>query len=100
MERGLVAVEEGRHAYQASVRSVWKALLPYLQQWVADGLTVVVTADHGETFGRFRDRLFYEYPCGCHIRPLVTVPWVQFEPTDRTETGDWLEDRLRALGYA
>lgn len=100
MQRGLVTAGEARRAYEASVESVWETLVPYLLQWIEQGRTVVVTADHGETFGRLRDLFFYEHPCGCHIPPLVTVPWVQFRPTERTRTGDALEDRLQALGYA
>jgi hypothetical protein len=100
MQRGLITVPEARQAYRESVRSVWETLVPYLVRWIERGETVVVTADHGETFGRLQDFLFYEHPCGCHLPPLVNVPWLQFRPAETTETGDDLEDRLRALGYA
>ncbi|WP_336325845.1 hypothetical protein [Halovenus sp. HT40] len=100
MQRGLISVREAQRAYRASVQSIWETLVPYLVRWIERGNTVVVTADHGETFGRLQDFLFYEHPCGCHLPPLVNVPWAEFRPAETTETGDDLEDRLRALGYA
>lgn len=100
MQRGLIDTKRANRAYEASVKSIWETLIPYLIRWIEQEYTIVVTADHGETFGRIRDLRFYEHPCGCHLPPLVRVPWVKFQPTQTTEKGDKIEDRLRALGYA
>lgn len=100
MQRGHLDIERAYDAYRASVASVWSTLVTYLQQWhEADG-TVVVTADHGETFGRLRDLKLYEHPCSCHVSPLVSVPWVMLTPrgTPRDPAED-IQDRLQALGY-
>lgn len=100
MQRGLIDAHKTRRAYRASVESIWHVLNEYLGRWVDHGYTVIVTADHGETFGRFREFGFYEHPCGCHVAPLVDVPWIELHPQkDRTEM-ESVEDRLRALGYA
>jgi hypothetical protein len=101
MARGKIDVERAYHAYRASVRSIWRTLLPAIESWVADGNTVVVTADHGEVFGRLGDATMYEHPCKVGIRPLTAVPWVEFGPpqTDKADDGT-VQDRLEALGYA
>lgn len=100
MARGLIDVSSARQAYLASVCSVWQTLIPYVSEWGEQSLTVVVTADHGEVFGRIREFGFYEHPCGCHIPQLVHVPWIEITQQSNTETGSSVEDRLRALGYA
>lgn len=100
MQRGLIDIDEARRAYNASVASIWETVAEYLVEWVDRGLSVVVTADHGETFGRLRDYGFYEHPCGCHIDPLVSVPFVHVSPIESDRNADKVEDRLRALGYA
>lgn len=100
MQRGLIDVESARRAYEASVRSVWETLAPYLARWVSRDKTVIVTADHGETFGRLNEYGFYEHPCSCHLRPLVEVPWVELHPAETEDQPDDVEQRLRALGYA
>lgn len=100
MQRGLIDIEKAKQAYKASIRSVWKTLSEYLSQWVDQGHTIVVTADHGETFGRFREFGFYEHPCGCHVPPLVNVPWIELRPPKKTQADKTVENRLRALGYA
>jgi hypothetical protein len=100
MARGAVPAEEARRAYQTSVASVWDSLEPYLARWVRDGLEVVVTADHGEVFGHYRDFWLYEHPAGCFVEPLCKVPFIHFP-------GDWhadvdprsVDEHLRALGY-
>jgi hypothetical protein len=101
MARGKIDVERAYSAYRASVRSIWRTLLPSIESWVADGHTVVVTADHGEVFGRLTEATMYEHPCKVGIRPLTAVPWVEFEPS-QPETADdgTVKDRLEALGYA
>jgi hypothetical protein len=101
MARGKIDVERAYDAYRASVRSIWRTLLPAIESWVADGNTVVVTADHGEVFGRLGDATMYEHPCKVGIRPLTAVPWVEFEPSRAEEAEDGtVQDRLEALGYA
>ena len=101
MARGYIDVKMAKQAYLASVKSVWSVLMPYINQWHDESLTTVVTADHGETFGRFRDMKFYEHPCKCHIRPLTHVPWVKMGPQKEESIRDsTVDDRLKALGYA
>ncbi|XGI84220.1 hypothetical protein ACEU6E_02940 [Halorutilales archaeon Cl-col2-1] len=101
MQRGLVDVEMAKKAYESSIHSVWNVLKTYLAEWVSDGNNVVVTADHGETFGRYREFGFYEHPCRCHVAPLVRVPWIEVRADDGvTETSDTVGERLQALGYA
>jgi hypothetical protein len=100
MQRGLIDIDKAKQAYRASVESVWQAVLKYIPQLVSDDHTVIITADHGETFGRLQDFGFYEHPCGCNIPPLVRVPWVEFSPSEPSQTMNTVEDRLQALGYA
>lgn len=100
-ERGLIDASLAQQAYSASVASIWDVLLDYIPSWVAEGSSIVVTADHGETFGRLRDFGFYEHPCGCHISSLTSVPWVEFSATVTVDKDSGsVEERLRALGYA
>ncbi|MDS0221235.1 hypothetical protein NDI54_07730 [Haloarcula sp. S1AR25-5A] len=101
MARGKIDVERAYSAYRASVRSIWRTLLPAIESWVADGHTVVVTADHGEVFGRLTDATMYEHPCKVGIRPLTAVPWVEFDSSQPETVDDGtVQDRLEALGYA
>ena len=100
MARGHVDVEAASDAYSAAVWSVWDAIAPYLREWLDAGYTTVVTADHGEVFGRARELRLYEHPCGCHVAPLVEVPWVEFRPRTATDAAESVEGRLKALGYA
>ena len=88
-------------AYRSSIHSVWDTLEPYLTAWMDRAHRVVVTVDHGETFGATRDLRFYEHPCMCHVRPLTEVPFVEFVSTEPdVAAGSAIEDRLKALGYA
>lgn len=99
-ERGVLDISLAKQAYEASVRSIWELLREYVASWVADGSSIVVTADHGETFGRLSDLGFYEHPCGCHVDPLTSVPWVEFRLPEGSDTDeDTVKARLRALGY-
>jgi hypothetical protein len=80
---------------------VLETLLPYIGEWLSEGNRVVVTADHGEAFGYIRQATMVEHPCNVDIRPLTDVPWVEFTPpTTPQDTGNSVEDRLAALGYA
>jgi hypothetical protein len=101
MQRGYIELDEAKQAYRASVHSAWKSLTPYLRSWAEESLTTVVTADHGEAFGEFRNVGMYEHPCGCHLSGLTHVPWVEIRPerSDSKGAGS-VEDRLKALGYA
>jgi hypothetical protein len=101
MQRGYIDRKQAYSAYRASVASVWSTLVRYIQRWYTASGTVVVTADHGETFGRLRDLKLYEHPCFCHVSPLATVPFVEFRPrmTSAGQT-DSVQERLQALGYA
>jgi hypothetical protein len=101
MARGHLDPDRAYRAYRASVRSVWDAVLPYVDAWLSEGHRVVVTTDHGEAFGTVRDGTMYEHPCNVNIRPLTRVPWVEFTPPEtRSETEGSVEARLAALGYA
>lgn len=100
MATGHVDLRRARAGYRASVESTWRAVTEYVGEWVADDHTVVVTADHGETFGRIRDWRLYGHPNGCHVAPLVRVPFVTFEAGERPEhSPDSVEETLQALGY-
>lgn len=100
MASGLVDLDRARRGYLASVASVWDVAEPYVARWARDGLTVVVTADHGETFGGARDRWLVEHPAECYVRPLTRVPFATFADGERRgrEPGS-AEETLRAMGY-
>lgn len=88
-------------AYRASVRSTWAVTVRYVREWVDDGHTVVVTADHGELFGRLREFGLYVHPIRCYVPALVRVPLVTFRPRhDVRRSAASAEEKLRALGYA
>jgi len=100
MQRGCIDMKQAYSAYRASVASVWSTLVEYIQRWWAADGSIVVTADHGETFGRLRDLKLYEHPCSCHVSSVVTVPWVEF--TSKTVSADrdgTIQEQLEALGY-
>lgn len=102
MASGHVDLERAIAGYRASVRSTWDVLTEYIDDWVADDLTVVVTADHGETFGRWRDWKLYGHPNRVHVGPLVDVPWVVFEqaaPATGDDAAEGVAEKLEALGY-
>lgn len=100
MATGHVNLQKARAGYRASVESTWHVVTEYVGRWVADDHTVVVTADHGETFGRIRDWRLYGHPNGCHVAPLVRVPFVTFEAGESPEhSPDSVEETLQALGY-
>ncbi len=100
MATGLVDLDRALQGYRASVRSTWEVLGEYVAAWARRGLTVVVTADHGETFGRARDWWLVEHPAGCHVPPLTRVPFAVFEDGVRRDARPETDDEsLRALGY-
>jgi hypothetical protein len=100
MACGYIDVKQAKQAYEAAVHSVWSVLVPYVKQWADQSLTTVITADHGETFGRLDELGFYEHPCRCNIPALTRVPWVQIEPDEGGEVTDsTVQNRLNALGY-
>ncbi|MFC7196169.1 hypothetical protein ACFQL4_18545 [Halosimplex aquaticum] len=102
MASGHVDMERAIAGYHASVEATWEAILPTIGEWVDRDLTVVVTADHGETFGRWRDWKLYGHPNRVHVRPLVEVPWIVFEqapPVEADDAADGVQEKLEALGY-
>jgi hypothetical protein len=102
MATGHVDMERAIAGYHASVESTWNVVTDYVGRWVDQDLTVVVTADHGETFGRLRDWKLYGHPSRVHVRPLVEVPWVVFEqaaPVSEGDTAESVSEKLEALGY-
>lgn len=101
MASGEIDLVRARRGYRASVRSVWEALVGYISDWVDRGWSVVVTADHGETFGRPGELGLYGHPNRCHIAPLVEVPFERFSrPETEDDVAASVEEKLRALGYA
>jgi hypothetical protein len=102
MATGHVDMRRAIAGYRASVASTWSVVTDYVGRWVANDRTVVVTADHGETFGRPRDWTMYGHPNRVHIGPLVDVPWVVFEqapPVDAGVEATSVTEKLEALGY-
>lgn len=100
MERGVIDLELAKQCYIASVSSTWKVLEMYVSRWVDHNHSVVITSDHGETFGRVTELGLVEHPCKTHTRALTDVPWIHIQPTEGREDGDdSVESRLRALGY-
>ncbi|WP_436910743.1 hypothetical protein [Halosimplex marinum] len=100
MARGHIDLDRARRAYEASVASTWAEVADWVGRWVDRELTVVVTADHGETFGRLRDFGFCGHPNRCHVDPLVKVPYERFEQRAPAEGGaESVEEKLSALGY-
>lgn len=73
-----------------------------------DADTVVITADHGESFG---ENNIWGHPYGCPFSTIKTVPWVtttandeqtyepKFDPLKRTPSEEELTDFLRDMGY-
>ncbi|WP_436935078.1 hypothetical protein [Halovenus marina] len=100
MAGGHVDTTRAARGYRASVESTWDVIAEYVGQWVTDGNSVVITADHGEGFGRLRDYGFYCHPHKCHVAPLVRVPFITLEPaTEPDDPARTAEEKLRALGY-
>ncbi|WP_135534894.1 hypothetical protein [Halostella pelagica] len=98
---GEIDPEKAWQAYRTSVRSTWAVTREYVGRWVSDGQTVVVTADHGELFGRYREFGLYVHPTRCYVPALVTVPFAVFKPRREVQNGAGsVEEKLRALGYA
>ncbi|WP_408957594.1 hypothetical protein [Natrinema sp. 74] len=100
MAAGIVDLDRARRGYLASVQSVWDVSCEYVAQWARRGLTVVVTADHGEAFGRPRDWWLVEHPSGCHVPALTRVPVAVFDDGERRgATPETPDETLEALGY-
>lgn len=100
MAAGVVDLDRAARGYRASVRSVWEVANEYVARWVRQGLTAVVTADHGETFGRPRDFWLVEHPEGCYVPPLTTVPFAVFRDGERRGASpETVEETLESMGY-
>lgn len=100
MATGVVDLDRARQGYLASVRSTWAAVRPYVARWARSGATVVVTADHGEAFGRARDWWLVEHPAGCPVPPLTRVPFaVVADGERRGARPETPPEALEALGY-
>lgn len=100
MASGHIDLNRARQAYKASVESTFEEVSSYISKWVDDDLTVILTADHGETFGSFRELGLCGHPNRCHIDPLVKVPYERFEQAPPVDTGaETVEEKLAALGY-
>ncbi|MFC7080229.1 hypothetical protein [Halorussus caseinilyticus] len=109
--------EDLRHGV-ISRQEIWQAYRDNLRWVLDDGVDlmlnnmdaddVVITADHGESFGEWG---VYAHPPYCPVPVLKNVPWVHTSATDSGEytpdiepdetalAEDEVEDRLEALGY-
>ncbi|WP_144903908.1 alkaline phosphatase family protein [Halobellus captivus] len=88
-----------KRSYEVCLKYAWAETKQVVDELVADGYTVAVTADHGELFGEYG---LVEHPSEVRVPPLVDVPWVVFNPLEK-RAGDGareVKDQLRALGYA
>lgn len=100
MARGIVDTGRARKGYQASVESTFDTVERYIDEWVNDGHTVILTADHGEAHGRISDFGLYGHPSNCLIKPLIEVPYEKFQqPESVGGTEDTVTEKLAALGY-
>ncbi|PSP81080.1 hypothetical protein BRC81_01435 [Halobacteriales archaeon QS_1_68_20] len=101
MASGVVDLDRAARGYHASVRSVWEVTAAYVARMARAGATVVVTADHGETFGRPRDWWLVEHPARCYVPALTRVPFAVFADGERRGAApSSVEEALSALGYA
>ena len=110
LKKGLVTESEFRAAYRANLEYV----LPLARE-LAGELTgrSVITADHGELFGKRQFPLgvkAYAHPMGLRDPDLVRVPWAVVEDDECRQIEDdgvseveydsaELDERLRDLGY-
>lgn len=100
MATGKIDMERARKSYISSVKSTWESTEQYISDWIQEGYSVAVTADHGECFGKFEDWFMYEHPGGCHIKSLTRVPWEIFDQRDEPDNvPSTPKEQLRALGY-
>lgn len=99
MAAGLVDGRMAKRAYRASVESTWDVCSEYVASWIDDGLTVVVTSDHGELFGSIEDFGLYAHPSNIKVPNAVTVPWAEFGRTTDAVAAS-VEEQLEHLGYA
>lgn len=100
MASGHIDLTRARQAYRASVESTFEVVSSYISRWADDDLTVILTADHGETFGGLRELGLCGHPNRCHIDPLVKVPYERFKQAPPVDTGaETVEEKLAALGY-
>ncbi|SHK03330.1 alkaline phosphatase family protein [Haladaptatus paucihalophilus] len=91
-------------AYKANLHYVLDDLELLLTN--LDAERVIVSADHGNSFGKFG---IYGHPGGVPLQCLRTVPWVvteasdsgEYEPEGKEEAIEQsMNERLSALGYA
>lgn len=110
LKKGLVTEEEFRRAYRSNL----EIALPTALQ-LADQLTgrTVITADHGELFGKRQFPIpirAYAHPPGLRDPDLVRVPWAVIEGDEQrkiindgvmnqTVATDKIDSRLKDLGY-
>lgn len=110
LKKGLVTEKEFRRAYRSNLEIALPTALE-----LADQLTgrTVITADHGELFGKRQFPIpirAYAHPPGLRDPDLVRVPWAVVEGERRREitndgimnktvATDEINDRLEDLGY-
>jgi hypothetical protein len=106
LKNGTATREEVWEAYLDNLRFVLDQVAALLEN--VDAEKVVITADHGESFG---EHGFYRHPVACPIPCVRKVPWVETTATDTGSveptaphpgTGDVdadVEERLEQLGY-
>jgi hypothetical protein len=110
LKKGLVTESEFQAAYKTNLEEALPTALE-----LADRLTgrTVITADHGELFGKRQFPIpvrAYAHPPGLRDPDLVRVPWAVIENDVRKEIvdegtritqaeSDDVEERLKDLGY-
>lgn len=106
LQKGKISKREAWESYVENLRVVLNELKILLSN--IDEEKVIISADHGEAFGKFG---FYAHQVGCPLPGVRKVPWVEttavdestytpeIEP-DTNQTGsNNLEDHLADLGY-
>jgi hypothetical protein len=104
LKDGDITTEVAWRAYQENL----ELTLPHVRR-IVDGIggKSVITADHGNAFGRWG---VYGHPTDVFISELVEIPWIEFNIGDRrsittgteqkiTSEGENLQEQLSALGY-
>ncbi len=104
LRHGDVTKETVWDAYRANLQYVLEDVELLLANLEAE--QVAITADHGNSFGKFG---VYGHPQGIPLQCLRNVPWIVMSASDSAEyepqieeelTDQSMSDKLSALGYA
>jgi hypothetical protein len=94
-QRGEVDWETVREAYDANLRLVWRSV-GRLVEALREGLSVVITADHGEVLGEHGGKFGHEG--NWHYKEIHEVPWLPMRSAKGMDDAK-LHDHFEALGY-